>query len=393
MIKYFKKLYIYKFLIFFIYNILKPILANSKRTLYFEFKKLNVLKSIKEINLDFEILGDYLITTDKGIFRACKNTITKISSLNTFGITIFDHHIYVTSSVGEKTFILKEKLENILQRNLHFWDEIYSVNISSEAGRFHQIGNYDKNIWIANTAQNLITKINNKGEWLGNLGPFFCSYGHPINIDHNHINSVFATKNYLIFTAFKANKNSVIGLIGSGKILLFKYKNMGVHDCMVDGKKFIFCDSFRFWDNVHHGNLMCGKLKIDEKFLIDNDSNCLRGVASFNGEFLVGSSNYGDRKRRYQNSGNVLFGKKNKFFKAIKIGASQINDILRVDGYKNDNQISENKKFSEVRLILKRIFGKPIETLNIEDCMIGQNAKKFDESDGGDFLEYLDNKT
>ena len=104
---------------------------------------------------------------------------------------------------------------------------------------------------------------------------------------------------------------------------------------------------------------------------------------------MIGSSNYGDRKNRYKEQGTLIFGKNKKFLFSTKIFASQINDIIRFDGFKNDFQKKEKLSFKDVEYILRQNFKDPIRTLKIKDCMIGQNAKKFDKSDYGNFKEYM----
>lgn len=354
----------------------------------FEFKKRNfcLLKSKK---MSFKVDGDYLVTTNIGILRVKDEKIKLVSPIPSFGISLNEKFIFISTYIGNRTIILRKERSKFFNKRFHFWNEIFSSDISSAAARYHQISSYKNNLYIANTAQNTITKIDQNGNYLGNLSPFFCEDGHPINTDHNHINSVFAGKNYLLFTAFKANKKGVIGLVGKSKIILFSYKNIGIHDCVLTKDNFIFCDSFNFWEDNFHGSLLYGRKKIDNSYLKNNDANCIRGYASFGDEFLLGSSNYGDRENRYKEQGTLLVGKKRKIISSTKIFASQINDIIRVDGKKIDEEEIQNMNYEDVKKILIRSFNIPFRKLSIEDCMIGKVAKKFDKTDIGNFKEYL----
>ena len=359
----------------------------TKDLLYFEFKKRNFY-FLKTKKMSFKVYGDYLVTTNIGILRVKNEKIKLVSPIPSFGISLNDKFIFISTSIGNRTLILRKERAKFFNKRFHLWDEIYSSEISSAAARYHQISAYKNNLYIANTAQNTITKIDKDGNYLGNLSPFFCEDGHPINTDHNHINSVFAGKNYLLFTAFKANKKGVIGLIGKSRILLFSYKNIGIHDCVLTKEDFIFCDSFNFWEDNFHGSLLYGRKKIDDSYLKNNDANCIRGYASYGDEFLLGSSNYGDRENRYKEQGTLLVGKKRKIIFSTKIFASQINDIIRVDGKKIDEEEIQNMNYRDVKKILIRSFNKPFREHSIENCMIGKVAKKFDKTDIGNFKEY-----
>ena len=357
-----------------------------KNLIKYEFlKRFNFQK---KQNGDFNLLGEYLVSTDKGIFLIKKNTIEKKLNISTFGIALSKKNFFISTSVNNNTQILKCDLRNFLEDKYKKWTTIFSKNISSDAGRVHQIDYLNENIWIANTAQNTLTKISVNGEWKANIAPFFCEDGHPINIDHNHINAVNAFEDFLIFTAFKGFKKSIVGLVGKGKVYYFYYKNIGIHDCLIEENKFIFSDTFRFWDHKGHGSLIIDGKRFNENFLKKNHAHCIRGYSSSNEEFVCGSSNFGDREKRYNDKASIIVGNKNKFNKSIKINASQIYDIIRKDGFRNDDEKKKKYNFYEAKKIIEKALGKPKRVRKISECFIGKTAKKFDDSDLWQLPEY-----
>lgn len=366
-------------------NDLKTLISNQ----LFRVKKRISLKKKFFCN---KIAGDYLITTDNGLFRLNKNNLEKISSLPCFGISINvpQDEIFISTWNSNSSQILKSKLSKILSKNLTSWQTLFKQTIINDASRIHQISYNNNHVWIANTSKNAITKIcSQTGKWIANICPFRCSYGHEIDTDHNHVNSVLAEKNYLIFTAFKANKKGVIGLIGKGKIIIFLYKNFGIHDCLIHDKKFMFSDSFSAWDNKDNGSVIFKKEKKFEKIFENQKAQFIRGISICENEFIVGSSNFGCKKKRFKKNGKLIHIIEDKKFHIISVDASQIYDITRIDGKKTNCNFSKNLHYDEVLKILQRSFGKAKEDILLNTSLVGINAKKFDKSDQGNVDEYL----
>lgn len=354
----------------------------------FEIKKRISFKKSTPIP---NILGDYLVTTDNGIFRLKGDYIQKISDLPCFGIAINkkSDQLFISSWRNNYTLILKSNLKHMLKNSFTKWETIYSIGINNEASRIHQISYNKSNIWIANTAKNSITKVCSKtGKWIANICPFLCSYGHPIDTDHNHINSILAANDYLLFTAFKANKKGVIGLVGKGKIKIFLYKNFGIHDCLIHKKKFFFSDSFSAWDNLEYGIILEEKKKKFKSIFKKYNAQFVRGISINKNELIIGSSNFGKRKERLKKNGTLIRIVGDEDYDTIKINASQIYDIIRADGQRSDCRFSYNLKYDEVVKILRNSFGNENETFSLKKCLVGPNAKKFNKSDQGDVNEY-----
>ena len=67
---------------------------------------------------------------------------------------------------------------------------------------------------------------------------------------------------------------------------------------------------------------------------------------------------------------------------------SQIYDIIRKDGFRNDDEKEKKYNFFEAKKIIEKALGKPKKIRKISDCYIGVTAKKFDSSDFWELPEY-----
>lgn len=334
--------------------------------------------------------GQYLVSTDAGIFLTKGADVILLSNLPTYGIAIADGYLYAASLVHQRTMVVVSRDRvDFSQPAAIAWRELYSETVRTAAGRFHQIGIAGNALWIANTARNALTKIDRKtGAWQAGICPFVCGYGHPIDGDHNHVNSVFPQERYLIFTAFKIFKQGAIGLMGEGQILLFGVPNMGIHDCIIADDEFWYSDTLRKWDGVGHGSVYCDGNPIDDAYLATHGEGFIRGIAGDDRELLIGSSHFADiRPERGRGQGYLLRGRDGRFEERLSIPAAQIFDILRTDG-RHFASPPRIKSFRDARRKLKAVLGEPLQTLSISDCFVGPAAKKFDETDIGDVPEY-----
>ena len=103
--------------------------------------------------------------------------------------------------------------------------------------------------------------------------------------DHNHINGLTAYNDAIIFTAFRINKKSAIGLIGDGIIKIFSYPNMGIHDVIVSKNRVLISDSYRMWEKKF-GGVKVNENFINESFFEENDYNFVRGLSIFENEMI-----------------------------------------------------------------------------------------------------------
>jgi len=340
--------------------------------------------------LRIQVSGDYLISSEKGVYRLCPEGMFHVSRRPAFGISVIGDDVYIASWLKNTTVILRGRRGALTQPKKSFeWEEIYSQNTLSPAGRIHQITAYGDALWISNTAKNSFTKINRyTGKWMGNICPFRCSFGHPISGDHNHVNGVFPQEKYLMFTAFKANRESVLGIVGDGKVKIYTWSNMGIHDCYFAGDELWFSDSYRMWDGKPGGAIVRNGKYFDEKYFINHPSEFVRGIAEDKKETLFGSSFAGSREARFDGKGEILIAKEGRVVERTYVPFAQVYDIIRMSGEHSDKPVAPTN-FDSASALLDKYLGVPVEEMSLLDAVVGENAKKFSADDVGEIKEYL----
>ncbi|MFV1852264.1 MAG: hypothetical protein ACMZ66_16370 [Thalassospira sp.] len=335
--------------------------------------------------------GRYLLSTDQGLILADSAGVYQITTFGVFGLAIDGDAVYVAALDGEDSVVFVGHADAITAPSSQFeWRELYRVSKTGHSGRIHQICVCNGCLWLSNTAQNSLVKIDRfSGAWMGAFAPFKCSFGHPILTDHNHVNAVSAFPNFMLFGAFRANRQSAFGVCGAGEVRLYLYKNMGIHDCVISGNDLFFSDSYRMFDNGVVGGCICvnGEYKFSDYF-DENPAGFVRGLAGTDGELVVGNSVTGPRAERFNGRGELIVFGSQGFKDRFNIPAAQVYDIIRLDGTHFDNPAMPNT-FSDACSVLERALGPPAEVLMLSDLLVGPSgSKKFSVDDRGDISEY-----
>ena len=343
--------------------------------------------------IDIACAGRYVVSSDSGIYYLADARIRRISAIPAFGIAISGSDIYLATWYGEWSVVLVADLPALIRGGRARWRELYRVNYLTPAGRIHQIGVTGNALWLANTARNTLTKIDrHSGEWCANIGPFKCAFGHPILSDHNHINSVLPTPKYLVFAAFKINDRSAFGLVGAGRVRLYAWPNMGVHDCIFRGNEFLFSDTCRMWQGAKPGSaggvVVSGGRPVDKDYFDSTPAYFVRGIAGTGNEMLVGNSHVGAGRDRFAGKGELILTEAGRVKKRAIFPGSQVYDIIDEHGRHFDTPAPGT--FKEAALILDAALGPPIDEFRLRDVLAGPQSKKWDETDIGRVQEYLE---
>jgi hypothetical protein len=339
--------------------------------------------------LDLPVEGRYIVSSERGIYEVSYNELRLLSKVPAFGIARAGDDFYAATWRARSSVVLAGSWSALIAGSDCRWREIYSIETQSEAGRIHQIAASDDCLWLANTALNALTKIDRRsGTWRAGIAPFRCSYGQPIIVDHNHVNSVFPQPGYLLFAAFRISRRSALGLVGDGMVRLFGYNNMGVHDCILAGNDLYFSDSYRFWEGVGGGAVRIGDAVIDRAHFDTHPAFFVRGLAGTDGELVIGNSHVGERESRFSGEGALLLARGSRVTHRARVPFAQIYDILRDDGAHLPTPPTP-RTFAEASAVLQRVFGDPVEELPLSEALIGPKGKKFDARDIGDIPEYL----
>lgn len=322
--------------------------------------------------LNLNISQEYFITSEKGLFWITKNKIEKIFDAWCFGVAVQGNMIFLSCSNNFETYVLKGELVKTKNKySIRSTQKIYSEPITVSNRRIHQICIYKDVLYVANTVRNTILYVaTDTGETLKEIAPFKDLWGEPILYDQNHINSIFATENHLFFIAYRVGSGSAIGLIDDQLITLYSYKNKGVHDIYLSKKRFLFSDTFGEQRSTESGGaLIMNGEKFDESFFAKPPGYIVRGFAGTNEEMIVGHSHKGERKKRFEGFGKLLISDTNSVKDVIDFPASQVYDIISIDGVKftEDTFYSKN---SEVHQEIQNILGEPLHKMLIQDHIL-----------------------
>lgn len=337
------------------------------------------------------IAGHYLVSGNKGIFSVSPDGIAQVSKLGAFGIALTADTLYAAGVEGGDSVVFAGDAKALQGSGRSFaWRSIYRVANAGHAGRIHQIAVAGDSLWIANTAKNSFVKVNrHTGEWQGAFAPFRCSFGFPILNDHNHVNAIYPTKNYLLFGAFRINKQSAFGLCGKGKVFLYGYRNMGIHDCIVSGNDLWFSDSYRYFDGTPGGVPCLNGKALDSGYFDAHPAHFVRGIAGYGKEVLVGNSVVGGRVDRFEGDGELILLCEQKVVSRFAIPTAQVYDIIRSDG-RHFERDPEPETFEDAAALLSSVFGEPVEQLDLLDVAVGaRGTKTFAAVDVGDLKEYM----
>jgi hypothetical protein len=328
---------------------------------------------------DFPIQGRYIASTEMGLFRLERNCVRKVSDTNAFGLALTDDAAYVATmaSTGHECVILKGDRDALFAGGHDLkWRRLYSIAIRDAGERVHQISACGDTLWLANTANNSLTKIDrHTGEWKAEICPFRCEFGLRIKRDHNHVNSVSAHPSFLMFGAWRINMQGCFGVIGSGRIRYYAYRNAGVHDCHVVGDDFLFSDSFRLDRAEKYGANGCvvrNDRIVDCEYFDANEVGCVRGIAGSGAEMVAGLSFPGSRDARMTGRGGLLLIRDDQVTHRIPMPCAQVYDVVRDDGQSFDRPPAV-RTADEMAALLDRALGKPVMEWSLGEALMPRN--------------------
>jgi hypothetical protein len=358
------------------------------RAEYLFERRLRKPKSLQHWKLNFCVKGDYFITSDDGVFRLRRDTIRKVCDVPSFGIGLSDAFVYLAAWNASHSIILRGNRLALTEEGVPYeFTRIYQIPISNSGSRVHQVCVARNHLWITNTSRNSLTKLDcQSGAWLAEIAPITCSFGSPITVDHNHVNSVTVLDNVILFVAFRIGRQSLIGICGKGLVRGYAYRNMGVHDIHIVGQDFVISDSYRFNEGEQGGILVVNWKPFDPSFFVSNPQFFIRGVAGCSDEMIIGSSNVGNRQDRFKGRGRLLLANGQSITHLGSFPSAQIYDVIRTDGKRFDTP-PQIQDFGAICQVLEQNLGAPVFEIPLQDALVSENGKKYDERDRGDVCE------
>jgi len=342
------------------------------------------------LRVDLPVDGEYLISSDRGLFVLSHDSLRSVlSGLPVFGLALSDDGADVYLATWTDTFssVLVGRAAALIDDRERFELRELHRMTTAHSSRIHQICVLGDSLWLANTNRNALTRLDRRtGRWLADIAPFKDRYGLPITVNQNHLNSVLALPGLLLFTAFKAGREGVIGIVGRGRILLFTHKNMGIHDIVLTGDDVYFCDSYSFSEAGGCGNVIKNGVALDPGRFREPRSQFVRGVAGIGNELLVGNSAVGAREERFSGGGSLLRLHDGSVTHRVEIPCSQIYMILLKDG-RRFAAPPRDSSFEATASLLTSQLGPAIEEIPLAEALVSERGKKFDERDIGDVAD------
>lgn len=291
----------------------------------------------KKFHIGTPLKGSYLISTDRGIVQITGRTGRFLTCWTGYGIAVSgDQTFIVDESVPGVSRVISVPLDALLDGKLfsplkarHF-PTIYRQIFRSTSERIHQITTAESGeLLVAATGENAIAMCDPATGETTHLYPFLDRFAEPIKgFDHNHINSVVRTDEGILFVAYKAGEQSLIGLIRDGEFCGWRIGPQGFHDIFPTETGFVTCDTF--------GDESAGRI-ITEDGLFMGDflsaNGCApRGINRTADEWIVGHSHKGPRFKRFKGKGALIVkhGRGEPVY--CEMPAAQIYQIERTDG-------------------------------------------------------------
>ena len=329
------------------------------------FRAVNGVSTVRRVAVAGEekILGSYFVTSEKGLYAFAGGQCLRVCALDCFGVAVRDGFLYLAGSNATYSSISRAKLPGKLTpgTQLHF-EEIYRV-VALKSGRIHQIGFYGPHLAISHTSTNSVILIDpGTGEQVAEGAPFLDAYGIPIRGDHNHINSVSQAGECLLFSAYRAGEQSLLGVMRGGQVRGYAFEHRGVHDIYLAGETFYFSDTFgQIYSQGEDqcGFLMADRERVDETFFRQPGGLAVRGLAQSGNELLAGHSHKGRRAARFKGNGSLIRLADERGTDIIKLPFAQVYDIARTDGA-HFTEPPSLTTWDAITARLETLFGKPI---------------------------------
>jgi hypothetical protein len=312
--------------------------------------------------IDAPVASRYLITSERGVHLLAGDELARVAELPSFGIAIAGDDVYLADSTSSQTGVLRTSLATLLDEAADLATErLFSQRILTSNERIHQICLAGDALWVANTARNTLLRLDRRSGAVGaEIAPFLDRFGDPVLHDQNHLNSVCACGDALLFVAYRAGPRSLIGLVADGQVVGFGFPHVGVHDIHIAGGDVIFSDTFGAGEDADAGGapFVNGK-PLDPGFFAAPPGCVVRGVAGGGGQLVIGHSHKGIRQKRFEGRAGLLVAEGGRIVARSELPFSQFYDVVQLSGRKFDEPPAV-QGFAEIRSLLAGVLGPPV---------------------------------
>lgn len=294
--------------------------------------------SRKVCSHSFPMENSIYATSNKGLFRIDSDGIYRLSSMPMYGCAITREHVFMVAQIHKRSMLVRGDLASRELTSMSNPLILYESRANSTNERIHQINIGAGFLWVANTGRNSILKVDLvSGQVLSEIWPFTDEFGEPFICDQNHINSVNAYGDFIVFTAYKAGGRSLVGLIDCDmNVTGFHYKNKGVHDIYIEEGDFYICDTFGDADEESGGSVITRRGCLAGDVFKGAPGYITRGLVKSGDQIIVGHSHKGVRSKRFKGNGSLLLIRNEKLQSEIKMPFAQTYQLFRSDGLSFD---------------------------------------------------------
>lgn len=330
----------------------------------------------KVLDHGLDIDGFYYLTSEKGVYGMDRSGLYRILRTGGYGIAMRKDRVFLSVDLPGLSLIVRGRLHSFLRgAGPMDFDEITRVRVRSSNERFHGMFATDSHLFAANTARNTILKIDLETDEIHEYPLFVDRFGANILYDLNHVNSISCCGGVLLFTAYSAGKQSMIGVYDNGRVTGFGYRNAGVHDIYMTPDGFYFCDTFGDAPETRGGSVETERGTLDGTFFsMKDDGYVVRGLAGSRAEMLIGHSHQGPRSKRFDGRGGVIVARNGKVSGFAEVVSAQVYQIIRRDGLFLDEEANGiDGTFARARLAAS--LGEPIYDIHGMEPWVVREAK------------------
>lgn len=276
----------------------------------------------------------YFYTSEKGVYRIDSSGVYRILEIPCYGIAINGDWVYLALFDGGYSTVVRCDRKTLTESDARpDFREIYRIPARSSNERIHQIYLGDEALWVTNTGRNTVLEIDpNDCVVQAEIPLILDRFDHPVMFDTNHINSVFRHDGVMLFTAYRAGDQSMIGIYDGESVTGYGYRNVGIHDIFLTEDGLYFCDTFGTGDPDTGGAVITPDGPLDPAFFQQPPGYIVRGLAGTQDEFLVGHSFKGTRAKRFDGRGAILVCRNKTIQGKIDVPTAQVYQIITSDG-------------------------------------------------------------
>lgn len=212
--------------------------------------------------------GAYYFTSEKGVFRLVSTGIYQVLDVACYGIAIGGPWVFLALYSHDYAIVVRGDRRALYERGRDFgFQEIYRLQTRSSNERIHGLYLGDEALWVANTGRNTLLKVDPDGaRVVAEIPVILDAFGRPVLHNNNHINSVSEYDGTVLFAAYRAGVQSMIGVYDGATVTGYGYPCVGVHDIFLTEGGFVLCDTFGANTEEAGGVLVTEKGPFDPQF-------------------------------------------------------------------------------------------------------------------------------